>query len=74
MLAKIRDIGNSRGILLPARMLADLRLRSGDAVEVFQDADRIVLAPRQSRRMSLAEAIARIDAEDGEAMADLADR
>lgn len=74
MLTKVRDIGNSKGILLPARLLADLNLRAGDIVEVTKDVDRLVLTPQQKGRMSLREAVERIDAEDDVAMVDLAER
>ena len=73
-MTKVRDIGNSKGILLPARLLADLNLRAGDEVEVTKDVDRLVITPQQKGRLSLSEAVARIDDEDDAAMMDLAER
>ena len=45
---RIVRIGNSRGVRLPSRMLAEAQLAEGDEVELSAEVDQIVL--RRARR------------------------
>lgn len=74
MQTKIRQIGNSAGILIPARMLSELDLRVGAKVELSKDADRLVVRHLSTDRISVLQAMEEVLEEDREILAELAQR
>jgi antitoxin MazE len=55
---RIVKIGNSRGVRLPASMLAEAHLAEGDEVEVRAEVGQIVLRPIKRPRAGWAEQFA----------------
>jgi antitoxin MazE len=45
MRSVVRKMGNSSGVIIPKPVLAALGARAGDAVEVTNEDDRIVIVP-----------------------------
>jgi SpoVT / AbrB like domain. len=74
MQTKIRQIGNSAGILIPARMLSELDLRVGAKVELSKDADRLVVRHLRTDRISVLQAMEEVLEEDREILDELAQR
>ena len=75
MKTKIRAIGNSRGLIIPSELLEGTGLQEGDEVEVFRDADRILINNTDpSRRRDFIKGMEEILAEDDEIFRELADR
>ncbi len=70
MRTSLRKIGNSRGIIIPAALLASAKI--GEEVELRQEAGRLVIEAVRAPRAGWAEAAANIAAqgEDEEAWPD----
>jgi antitoxin MazE len=70
MRTSLRKIGNSRGIIIPAALLASAEI--GEEVELRQEAGRLVIEAVRAPRAGWAEAAANIAAqgEDEEAWPD----
>ena len=49
MLTSLKTIGNSTGIIIPKRMLAEIGAQAGDDVEMSIQAGQIVIAPSKRR-------------------------
>ncbi len=45
---RLREVGNSRGIIIPAAMLAACKMR--DVVEVHLEGDRLIITPVEAPR------------------------
>jgi putative addiction module antidote len=73
MQTKIRKIGNSSGILIPASTLAGLGMREGESVDLNTDAGSLVISRSAVGRIPFIRAMEEVMAEDGEALARLAD-
>lgn len=73
MQTKIRQVGNSSGILIPAPMLAGLGMRRGAKVNLDTDAGCLVISKPRARRISFLQAMGEVGEEDREALARLAD-
>ena len=61
---KIRDIGNSLGVVLPKEMIARLRVTKGDKLFVQETVDGIRLTPYDpefQRQMEIAQMVMRED-------------
>ena len=71
---KIRKVGNSHGVLLPAEVVRRWGLRAGEAVEVAFDADRLILRPAAGGREAYVKALEQVLDEDGAILSDLAKR
>ncbi len=69
---KVRRIGNSRGIVIPADMIEDLGLEAGDEVDLAKDADRLVMRVVDSDRPSFIEAMEGVLREDAKIIEELA--
>jgi antitoxin MazE len=75
MRQRIVRIGNSRGVRLPATLLAETGLAEGDEVELQVETDRIVISPTRGPRDGWDEQFAAMAREgedrllDGETMA-----
>lgn len=63
MIVKIRAIGNSQGILIPADVLDHWDVDVGDDVDMFFDGNRLVIVPAMEGP-SFEEAAAEVFAED----------
>ena len=74
MQTKLRKIGNSCGILLPAAMLRELGMREGDKVDLSKDADRLVVRSHRRDRISFAKALEECMDENADILAELAER
>lgn len=62
MKTNIREIGNSAGTILPALILKKLNLSKGDAIEVTEDGNRIILTPALTKpRYKLADLLKQCD-------------
>ena len=48
MRTSLRKMGNSSGLIIPKPLLAEIGAKTGDAVEVVAEADRIVILPVRS--------------------------
>ena len=73
MQTKIRQIGNSSGILIPASLLARLGMRKGAKVNLDTDAGCLVISKKGSGRISFLQAMEEVGEEDYEALSRLAD-
>ncbi len=60
MRTTVRKVGNSRGVLIPAALLAECQIQ--DAVELTVEAGRLVIAPVRATRAGWAAAAAEIAA------------
>jgi antitoxin MazE len=57
MLAAVRKLGNSSGVIIPKSLLRDLGMAEGDPVEITLEPGRIVIVPiKQRARAGWAEA------------------
>jgi putative addiction module antidote len=70
---KLRKVGNSHAVLLPAELVRAWRLEAGDALELFFDADRVVLRPADARRERFVESLERVIREDDRLLEALVD-
>lgn len=65
MRSALRKLGNSSGVIIPKRLLAQVGAKTGDDVEVLVEGGRIVIAPIRHPRAGWAEAArALAEAED----------
>ena len=71
MLTRIRKIGNSKGVILPAEITRELDLQVGDDLDVVVVADKLVLYPGRDGE-SFGEILEEILAEDDELLEALA--
>jgi len=71
---KIRKVGNSHGVLLPAEVVRRWGLREGEAVELAFDADRLILRPAVGDREAYVKALEQVIEEDDAILSDLAKR
>lgn len=69
---KIRKVGNSHGVLLPAEVVRRWKLRAGEAIELAFDADRLILRPVGGGREAYVRALEQVLDEDDAILADLA--
>jgi putative addiction module antidote len=69
---KIRRVGNSHGVLLPAEIVRRWGLRVGEAIEVAFDADRVILRPASGSRAAFVKALEEVADEDDAILRDLA--
>jgi antitoxin MazE len=67
---RIVKIGSSRGVRLPASMLAEVHLAEGDEVEVSAEVGRIVLCPIREPRAGWAEQVAEMARQGDDALLD----
>ena len=49
MRTNIRKIGNSAGIILPSVILKKLHLSEGDAIEISENRNQIMITPKQDK-------------------------
>ncbi len=70
--SRIRKIGNSHGLLLPAEALRHWGLRAGEQVELSFDADRLIVQPARGGREDFLKALEEVLEEDAGILADLA--
>jgi putative addiction module antidote len=61
---KIRKVGNSHGLLLPAEVVRYWGLRVGDEVDLSYDADRLIVRPANGDRKAFVEALEEVLRED----------
>lgn len=65
---KIRDIGNSLGIVLPKELIARLRVQKGDTLFVQETVDGIRLTPYDPEFQEQMEAARKVMREDRDAL------
>ncbi len=56
----VRNIGNSKGAVLPAQLLKALKIKTGDQLEILEENGRIILVPK-GPKYTLDELIAQCD-------------
>lgn len=62
MLTKIRNIGNSKGAVIPVQILQQLALKEGDSLNINATHGRIVIEPvRQKKHYQLDDLLAQCD-------------
>ena len=62
MKTQLRDIGNSKGAVIPAQLLKELGLKVGDPLEATTEGGRLIMTPIKLKpRYSLEELIAKCD-------------
>lgn len=71
MLTRIRKIGNSKGVILPAEITRELDLQVGDDLDVVVVADKLVLYPGRDGE-SFGEILEEILADDDDLLEALA--
>lgn len=71
---KIRQVGNSRGIVIPADLLEHLGLEEGTEVDLVADANRLVVRESTGDREEFIRALEVVLEENDEILADLAER
>jgi antitoxin component of MazEF toxin-antitoxin module len=69
---KIRKVGNSHGLLLPADVVRYWKLKPGTEVELSFDADRLIVRPVAGDRAAFVEALGEVLDEDAGILEDLA--
>lgn len=58
----LRDIGNSKGAVIPAQLLKELGLKVGDRLEATTEGGRLVMTPISSKpRYSLEDLLTKCD-------------
>ncbi len=58
----IRDIGNSRGVVIPKKLLDELSAKTGDKMEMTVEDGKFVLTPKKAKpRYKLADLLAQCD-------------
>lgn len=59
----LRDIGNSKGVVIPVRLINEFGLRVGDKLTISSEGNRLVIEPKDARpKYSLDSLLAKCDA------------
>lgn len=58
----LRNIGNSKGAVIPAPLLRELNLNVGDQLDAVAENGRLVMTPAHKPKYTLAELLAQCDA------------
>ncbi|UAA39529.1 AbrB/MazE/SpoVT family DNA-binding domain-containing protein [Paraneptunicella aestuarii] len=58
----LRKIGNSKGAVIPAALLKELGLNVGDTLEAVAKDGNLIMAPKNKKKYTLAELLAKCDA------------
>ncbi|MBE9525717.1 MAG: AbrB/MazE/SpoVT family DNA-binding domain-containing protein [Proteobacteria bacterium] len=62
MRTNIRKIGNSAGVILPSVILKKLHLSEGDAIEISENKNQIMITPKQEKpKYTLKELLSQCD-------------
>jgi antitoxin MazE len=64
MLAKIQKWGNSLGVRIPKNVAQEARIQEGTSVELRVEEGRLVIAPQNKRKYTLAELVDKITPEN----------
>jgi antitoxin component of MazEF toxin-antitoxin module len=70
---KLRKVGNSHAVILPAELVKAWGLSPGDPLSLYLDADRAILRPTDGRRGDFIQSLERVTREDETLLAALAD-
>jgi len=64
MLAKIQKWGNSLGVRIPKNVAQEARIQEGTSVELRVEEGRLIIAPQNKRKYTLAELVDKITPEN----------
>lgn len=59
MKTTLRDIGNSKGIVIPAKLLKELNLNVGDELDVRTEDGSLICTPSKDGKLTLAQLLSR---------------
>lgn len=59
MKTTLRDIGNSKGIVIPAKLIKELNLCVGDEIDVRTEDGSLVCTPSKDGRLTLTQLLSR---------------